>query len=109
MAYDEGLGQQVRDQLGRHDGLLERKMFGGLCFMLNGNMCCGVTGNDLMLRVGPDRYADAIARDHAREMDFTGKSLKGFVYVGPEGQESDDEFASWVQMAVDFALSLPPK
>ena len=84
-------------------------MFGGLCFMLNGNMCCGVVGGDLMLRVGPDRHAECLAHPHAREMDFTGKALKGFIFVGPQGQESDAELAGWVQLAADFALGLPPK
>lgn len=84
-------------------------MFGGLCFMLNGNMCCGVIGGDLMVRVGPDRYAECLEHPHAREMDFTGRALKGFVFVGPQGQESDAELAGWVQLAADFALGLPPK
>ena len=84
-------------------------MFGGLCFLLNGNMCCGVTGGDLMLRVGPDRYGECLEQPHAREMDFTGRALKGFVFVGPQGLESDAELAGWVKLAADFALGLPPK
>lgn len=82
MAYDEGLAQRVREALPERPDLSERKMFGGLCFMLGGNTCAGIVGEELMLRVGPDSYEDALTRPHAREMDFTGRSLKGMVYVG---------------------------
>lgn len=82
MAYDEGLAQRVREVLAGRQDLSERKMFGGLCFMLGGNMCAGVIGDELMLRVGPDAWADVLARPHAREMDFTGRTSRGMVYVG---------------------------
>ena len=114
MAYDEGLAQRLREVLERHDGvvlesLVEKKMFGGLAFMLQGNMCCGVSGDELMLRVGPAANEEALARPHARPMDFTGKPLKGFVYVEEEGFESDDDLSSWLDLSVRFALSLPAK
>ena len=109
MAYDEGLAQRVREALGERSDLSERKMFGGLCFMLGGNMCAGIVGEELMLRVGPDSYDSALARPHAREMDFTGRALKGMVYVGVDGVADDTDLSSWLDVAVSFAGALPPK
>jgi len=109
MAYDEGLAQRVREALAGRSDVTEKKMFGGLCFLLGGNMCCGITSEDLMLRVGPDRYEEALARPHGREMDFTGRALKGMVYVGTEGIERDGDLEDWLSMAVAFAGGLPPK
>ena len=109
MAYDEGLAQRIRDALDEREDLSERRMFGGLCFMLGGNMDCGVVGEELMLRVGPQAYAACLALPHAREMDFTGRSMKGFVYVGVEGLEDDADLADWLARGVAFAASLPPK
>ena len=84
-------------------------MFGGIAFMANGHMSCGVVKETLMVRVGPDRHGDALVRPHAREMDFTGKPMKGFVYVAPEGFESDEDLAAWVTLSLDFVSTLPPK
>lgn len=109
MAYDEGLAQRVRETLASRSDLAERKMFGGLCFMLGGNMCCGIVGDELMLRVGPEQYDGVLGRPHAREMDFTGRALKGMVYVGTSGVDTDQALAEWVGFAVGFAGSLPPK
>ncbi len=109
MAYDEGLAHRMREALSDRPDLSERKMFGGLCFMIGGNMCCGIVGEELMLRVGPDAYEGALARKHTREMDFTGRALKGMVYVGVDGIVEDHQLTEWLEMAVDFAGSLPPK
>lgn len=109
MAYDEGLAQRVRELLEPYRGALERKMFGGLAFMLDGNMCVGIVGDELMVRVGPDRYDEALAQPHAREMTFTGRAMRGMVYVDPDGLDDDDALAAWVQQGVDHARSLPPK
>ena len=109
MAYDEGLAQRIRELMAEHETVVEKKMFGGLAFMLQGNMSCGVSGDDLMLRVGPEAYEEALARPHARPMDFTGKPLRGFVYVDPVGFAEDDDLADWVAMSTRFALSLPAK
>ena len=109
MAYDEGVAHRVRESLEGRSDLSERKMFGGLCFMLGGNMCCGIVGDELMLRVGPDRYEETLSRPHAREMDFTGRALRGMVYVAPAGFESDEALEEWLRPAVDFAGGLPPK
>jgi len=84
-------------------------MFGGLAVMFHGNMAVGVVGDELMVRVGPDDWADALARPAAREMDFTGRSLTGFVYVGAEGLAEDEDLAAWVGRGLDYAGSLPPK
>lgn len=109
MAYDDGLAQRVRERLRERAGVTEKKMFGGLAFMVNGHMSCGIIGEELMVRTGPDGYEAALAKPHAREMDFTGRSLKGFVYVSAEGVESDDALAAWVDQGLRFAASLPPK
>ncbi len=109
MAFDEGLAERVRDALRDREDLTEKKMFGGLCFLLGGNMCCGIVGEELMLRVGPERYEAVLARPHAREMDFTGRALRGMVYVGSAGLAEDAALAEWLAPAVSFAGSLPPK
>ncbi len=109
MAYDEQLAQRVRQALTSQDGIREQKMFGGLAFMLHGNMSVGVEKDRLMVRCGPDRHQEALARPHARPMDFTGRPMKGFVYVPLAGITSDADLQEWVQLGVDFALSLPRK
>ncbi len=109
MAYDEGLAQRVREGLSDRPDSTEKKMFGGLCFLLGGNMCCGIVGEELMLRVGATAYEATLARPHAREMDFTGRALKGMVYVGVDGLADDDELAQWLAPAISFAGGLPPK
>jgi hypothetical protein len=109
MAYDEGVAQRIREIFGDRNNVIEKKMFGGLAFLLNGNMCCGVVGDTLMARVGAERYGEALERPHAREMDFTGRSLKGFVYVAPEGFAEDEDLRGWAGMCVDFVASLPAK
>lgn len=109
MAYDEGVAQRLREAFEEYPQVTEKRMFGGIAFMLNGHMCCGVVGEELMVRVGPEGYQQALARPHAREMDFTGKALKGFVYVTPEGFAEDEDLAAWVERASRFVLSLPPK
>ena len=109
MAYDEGLAQRVREAVVGHPGVDEKEMFGGIAFMLHGNMWCGVAGDDLMLRVGPDRYQLAVAREHARPMDFTGRPMKGMVYVAADGVEADEALADWLELAGEFVRSLPAK
>ena len=109
MAYDEGLAQRVREVLGGRSDLDEKKMFGGVGFMIDGNMACGVHGERLIVRVGPDRYETALSREHTREFDLTGRPMKGWVTVGPEGCLSDEALTGWVQQGLEFALSLPAK
>ncbi len=110
MAYDEGLAQRLREFFEDYDGVVEKKMFGGVAFMVHGNMSVGVTNTgDLMVRVGKEAHDDAMAQPHARLMDFTGRKMKGFVYVGPEGIESDEDLAGWVERSLDFVRTLPAK
>ena len=109
MAFDEGLAHRIRETLMDQQGLTEKKMFGGLAFMVHGNMACGVTGDEIMVRIGPDNYEDATAQAHVRPFDMTGKRMKGWVLVSPEAHENDEVLAAWVQRGIDFALSLPPK
>ena len=87
----------------------EKAMFGGLSFMVRGNMSCGIIGEELVVRVGKDGHEQALARPHARVMDFTGKPMKGWIYVGTEGVESEAELAEWVELGLEYALSLPEK
>ena len=109
MAYDEGLAERIRDLTEDRSAPSERKMFGGLCFMLGGNMACGIVGNELMVRVGPTAWSEALAQPHAREMDFTGRSMKGMVYVGEAGLSEDEDLAAWLDRGTSYAASLPPK
>lgn len=109
MGYDEGTAERVRTILGNAPGLTERRMFGGISFMLDGNMCCGVVNKDLVIRVGRDQYDDALRETHARPMDFTGHPLTGFVYVSPNGYESDTTLEQWIHRGVSFVRTLPAK
>ncbi|MBI2170123.1 MAG: TfoX/Sxy family protein [Actinobacteria bacterium] len=109
MAYSEELAERIRDELIPEKDLTEREMFGGIGFMLAGNMCCGVIGDDLVVRVGADLHHDALTRPHAREFDFTGRPMKGWVVVGKGGLADDGDFEMWVKLGVACARSLPPK
>ena len=109
MAYGEALADRIREALAREGGVDEIRMMGGLCFMIGGHMALGIVGEELMVRVGPDGYERALGRLHAREMDFTGRSMKGFVFVEPAGIMTKRSLASWVAPAAAFAKSLPPK
>lgn len=107
MGYNEALAEKVRDLLGENEGLTEKQMFGGLAFMLNGNMACGVVGEELMVRVGPENYDNALSERYTRPMDYTGRPLKGMVYV--EEDAIAENLDGWVNKGADFASSLPPK
>ncbi len=109
MAYDEAFASRVRAVLRRRKGISERKMFGGIAFMLNGNMCCGVNGRDLMLRLGQEGAAAALGERHARPMDFTGEPLKTMIFVGPAGTRAEADLRAWIGRAVKFAKTLPAK
>ena len=109
MPYDEKLVGRVRGVLKGKRQVVERKMFGGLTFMVRGNMACGVESDRLMVRVGPDAYDDALSRSYARPMDFTGRPMRGLVFVEPAGLMKAADLRAWVQRGVDFAMSLPAK
>ena len=108
MAYDEKLADRIRQAVGPRPEVTEKKMFGGLAFLHDGKMFVGIVKDDLMVRVGPERYDAALTEAHVRPMDFTGKPLKGMVYVAPAGQRGV-ALRNWVEKAVGHARSLPPK
>ena len=109
MAYDAVLAERIRNVLSHRKGLTERKMFGGVAFMLRGNMCCGVLKDELILRLGPDLGDKALAESRTREFDFTGRPMRGMVVVEAEGIARDEDLRQWVLRAIDFAKTLPPK
>ena len=109
MAYDDTLAARIRVELQTRDDVVEKKMFGGLAIMVRGHMTVGITGADLMVRVGKDAHPECLDEPHAREMDFTGKGLKGFVYVDPEGTDDRDTLRAWIDRGLAHTESLPPK
>lgn len=111
MAYDMQLATRIRSYFSAedHSAVEEKEMFGGLAFMLGGHMCVGATGDRLMARVGPDNYDDALQDMHATIMDFTGKPLRGFVYVEPEALATEKGLHQWIEKCETFVKKLPPK
>jgi TfoX/Sxy family transcriptional regulator of competence genes len=109
MAADEAIASQVRQLLVARSDVTERRMFGGLAFMVSGNMLCAVGADHLMLRVGPDQYEAALQRPHAAEMRFTGRPMRGYVTVDPAGYANPEAVAAWVATALRFVATLPPK
>ncbi len=109
MAFDEVLAERIRVALAAAPDLHERKMFGGIAFMVSGQMACGILGEDLMVRLGPAGAAEALERPHVRPMDFTGRVSKSMVFVGPEAVRGDDDLQRWVDAATRFVATLPPK
>jgi TfoX/Sxy family transcriptional regulator of competence genes len=102
--------ERIRKIVSRRKGVSEKRMFGGDCFLLNGNMACGVTGEgDLMLRLGEDGASAALDEPHTREMDFTGRSMKTMVFIEPRGYATDTDLKQWVVRSLDFAKTLPKK
>ncbi len=109
MVYDEGLAQRIREFLDAAPGVTEKKMFGGLAFMLNGNMTVGVIKDDLMVRVGKEHYEQALKTEFTREMDFTGKPLRGMIFVDEEGVSEDSILHFWIEKGLAFTSTLPHK
>jgi TfoX/Sxy family transcriptional regulator of competence genes len=109
MAYDEKLAERVRRELHGVRSTTERKMFGGIAFMVRGNMCCGVIEDKLMVRVGPKAYERTIKLEHAEPMDFTGKAMRGLVYVTPEGARTARQLRAWIIRGLEFVKDLPAK
>lgn len=103
MAYDEYLADRIRQAFAElHVTADEKKMMGGLCFMIDDKMCAGVVGETLMARIDPELYAPALARPGAREMDITGRPMKGFVFVEPEGIDAETDLLYWLQLCLDY-------
>jgi TfoX/Sxy family transcriptional regulator of competence genes len=109
MANDEKLAERVRGALGRTQSVTERRMFGGIAFMVRGNMCCGVIDDRLMVRVGPVAYDKVVKLSHAGPMDYTGKSMRGLVYVAPDSVRTVRQLQAWVERGLDFVRTLPAK
>ena len=108
MAYSEELADRVRALLSGRDDVAERPMFGGLTFMVGGHMCCGVHGGELIVRLDPDDEAEALARPHARPMDFTARPMRGFVTIAPDGVQAS-ALQQWIDAAVSYVEALPLK
>jgi hypothetical protein len=109
VAYDEGLAERVRDHTAGDLLMSEQRMFGGLAFLSNGNMCFGVIGADLLVRVGTEAYRACLALPHVREMDLTGRPLRGIVLVDSEGLSEDGTLGDWLERGLAFTDSLPPR
>ena len=109
MAFDESLAARIRDALARKKGVEERKMFGGVGFLLHGNLLVGVWKDALVARLGPEEGEEALREPHVKEFDVTGRAMKGWVLVGPEGVEDDEQLTDWIERAVKFVRALPAK
>ncbi len=109
MPYDELLAIRLKAILSSHPGIIEKRMFGGICVLINGNMACGVYKNDLIVRIGVENHQEAMARPHVKVFDITGKPMRGWVMVEPQGCASEQALQAWVEKGVTFAQSLPPK
>ncbi len=109
MAFDEKLAGRIRKQLGKRKGLTEKQMFGGMAFLLNGNMCCGVHRDEMIVRLAPDEAEGALDTPHTHIFDLTGRPMKGWILVKPKGLVTDAALAKWIGVATQYAGSLPPK
>lgn len=107
MAYDETLAQRARSALATHRNVGERKMFGGIAFMVKNRMACGIVGNKLMLRVGPARYDELLAKPHVEPMDFTGRPMRGMIYVSAPGTRTEAALRKWIDLAMHVAETSP--
>ena len=109
MAFDESLAARIRDALARKKGVEEKKMFGGIGFLLNGNMLVGVWKDSLIVRLGPEEGDEALKEAHVSVFNITGRAMKGWVLVASAGVEADDKLSGWVQRALNFVGKLPGK
>jgi TfoX/Sxy family transcriptional regulator of competence genes len=109
MAYDEGAAQRIREILQDRLDIEEKEMFGGIAFLLGGNMTCGVIQDDLIIRVGPEAYELSVSQAHARPFDFTGRPMKGWILIAPDGYASDEDLESWVKRGLAFTTGLQKK
>jgi hypothetical protein len=109
MAFSEALAERIRQALHRKKGVEEKKMFGGIGFPLNGNLLVGVWKDSLIVRLGPEDSEEALLEPHVKEFDITGRPMKGWVLVEPEGVTGDNQLKGWIQRAVKFVGMLPAK
>jgi TfoX/Sxy family transcriptional regulator of competence genes len=106
MPFDEALADRIRRAIGPRADVTEKKMFGGLAFLLDGKMFCGIVKDELMVRVGPERYEESLAKAHVRPMDFTGRPMNGYVFVGPSGCRTEKAVKAWVELGAAFVTTL---
>ena len=109
MAYDEALAARIRKILGKKKGLVAKQMFGGIAFLLNGNMCVGIHKNELIVRLDPDGTDAALEKSHTRLFDLSGRPMKGWILVAPKGIATDAQLGKWIDVAAKYAGALPPK
>lgn len=109
MAYSESLALRIRQALGKQRGIIEKKLFGGVGFLLHGNLLVCVWKSSLIVRLGPEQGARALLEPHVGEFDVTGKPMKGWVMVDPDGLDSDEELGKWIRLAMEFVETLPRK
>jgi TfoX/Sxy family transcriptional regulator of competence genes len=109
MAYNQELAQRIKEILGPLPGLETKKMFGGMCYLLHGNMLCGVIDERMIVRMGKERQNESMSRPHTRPFDFSGKAMVGWLMVEPDGWQSEEDLADWVQICLDFVRTLPAK
>jgi hypothetical protein len=109
MAYSHALAERVQSAIGKRRDVVEKKMFGGVVFLLRGNMLVGIWKKSLIVRLGPERAAEALEREHVRRFDVTGRPMKNWIMVDPDGLETDAELAEWIEQAKEFVETLPAK
>ncbi len=109
MPYSESLAERIRRLLAQHTNIVEKKLFGGIGFLLRGNMLVGVWKQSLVVRLGPQAYADALREPFVGPLDITGRAMRGWVLVAPQGLDSDAELQGWIERAIDFVAALPPR
>lgn len=109
MGFDEGLAQRVRELISDQPGYQEKKMFGGIGFLIHGNMACGVIRDDLIVRVGAEKYTDSLLNSHVELFDITGRAMTGWVLVKEPGYRNDLDLDKWISLGLAYALTLPPK
>ncbi len=109
MAFDASLAERVRKSLSKHDNLSERRQFGGVAFLIDGNVACGIIGNDMLVRVGPALHDKVMLEKNVKEFSLTGRPSKGWVIVGSGALKTASQLGRWLKLGVDFASTLPPK
>ena len=109
MAFDEQLAERIRHQLGKRRGVTEKKMFGGVAFLVNGNLCCGVHGQELIVRLDPEQTEQALSKPHTRVFDLTGRPMKGWILVQPKGLATQAALSKWIRVGMKYTSSLPAK
>jgi TfoX/Sxy family transcriptional regulator of competence genes len=102
MAYNEKLSDRIREALVDVADVEEKRMFGGVCYMIDGKMCIGVVKDEMMCRIGPDVYDQALGKRGCREMDFAGKPMDGYVYVNDEGMQTNEQFGYWINLCLAY-------